>query len=75
MGFDIGELYEKLLSSFGSYLGQTVAIITVHEDLHVQMNVCIPVLHTCSSSHALYLLTNSVRIRATEREWFISQEG
>jgi hypothetical protein len=55
MRFDVGELYEKVLSSFGSYLGQTVAIITVHEDLCVQMNVCIPVLHMCSSFHVSYL--------------------
>jgi len=51
MRFDIGELHEKLLSSFGSYLGQTVAIITVH----VHLNVCIPALHMCSSFHAVYL--------------------
>jgi len=55
MRFDIGELYEKLLSSFGSYLNHTVAIITVHEGLHVHLNICIPALHMCSSFHALYL--------------------
>jgi len=38
-------------------------------NLHVQMNVCIPVLHICGSFPALCLWTNSVRIRATEREW------
>lgn len=38
-------------------------------NLHVQMNVCIPVLHMCSSFHTLCLWTNSLRIRATEREW------
>jgi hypothetical protein len=75
MRFDIGELHEKLLRPFGSYLGQTVGIITVHEDLHVHLNVCIPALHMCCSCHALYLWTNSVRIRATEREYCISQEG
>jgi hypothetical protein len=53
MRFDIGELFKKLLSNFGSCLDQTIVINTVHEHLHVEINVCIPVPHLCSSFHAL----------------------